>query len=37
LNPNGQSPLLVVDGTPIFESTAILLYLGETYGVDKGL
>jgi glutathione S-transferase len=37
LNPNGVVPLLVVDGTPIFESTAILLYLGETYGVDKGL
>jgi glutathione S-transferase len=37
LNPNGTVPLLVVDGTPIFESTAILLYLGETYGVDKGL
>jgi glutathione S-transferase len=37
LNPNGVVPCLVVDGTPIFESTAILLYLGETYGVDKGL
>jgi glutathione S-transferase len=37
LNPNGLVPLLVVDGTPIFESTAILLYLGETFGVDKGL
>ncbi|MGH7270188.1 MAG: glutathione S-transferase family protein [Polyangiaceae bacterium] len=37
LNPNGLVPLLVVDDTPIFESTAILLYLGETYGVDKGL
>jgi glutathione S-transferase len=37
LNPNGTVPLLVVDGTPIFESTAILIYLGETYGVDKGL
>ncbi len=37
LNPNGVVPLLVVDGTPIFESTAILLYLGETFGVDKGL
>jgi glutathione S-transferase len=37
LNPNGHVPLLVVDGQPIFESTAILIYLGETYGVDKGL
>jgi glutathione S-transferase len=37
LNPNGAVPLLVVEGTPIFESTAILIYLGETYGVDKGL
>jgi glutathione S-transferase len=37
LNPNGEVPLLVVDGTPIFESTAILIYLGETYGVEKGL
>lgn len=37
LNPNGAVPLLVVDGVPIFESTAILLYLGETYGVEKGL
>jgi glutathione S-transferase len=37
MNPNGAVPLLVVDGTPIFESTAILLYLGETFGVEKGL
>ena len=37
LNPNGVVPLLVVEGTPIFESTAILLYLAETFGVDKGL
>jgi glutathione S-transferase len=37
LNPNGKVPLLVADGTPIFESLAILIYLGETYGVDKGL
>ena len=37
LNPNGVVPLLVVDETPIFESTAILIYLGETYGVEKAL
>lgn len=37
LNPNGKIPLLVVDGKPIFESLAQLLFLGETYGVDKGL
>lgn len=37
LNPNGKIPLLVVDGKPIFESLAQLLFLGETHGVDKGL
>jgi glutathione S-transferase len=37
LNPNGKIPLLVVDGHPIFESLAILIYLGETYGVQPGL
>jgi glutathione S-transferase len=37
LNPNGKVPLIVDDGLPIFESLAILLYLGERYGVDKGL
>jgi glutathione S-transferase len=37
LNPNGKVPLLVADGTPIFESLAMLIYLGETYGVEKGL
>ncbi|AKT42594.1 glutathione S-transferase family protein [Chondromyces crocatus] len=37
LNPNGKVPLLIVHGTPIFESMAILVYLGETYGVTKGL
>ena len=37
LNPNGKVPLLVHDGVPIFESIAILMHLGETYGVDKKL
>lgn len=36
-NPNGKVPLLVADGAAIFESLAILLYLGERYGVEKGL
>lgn len=37
LNPNGKVPVLVADGEPIFESLAILLYLGERFGVEKGL
>ena len=37
LNPNGKVPLMVVDGQPLFESLAMLLHLGETYGVDRGL
>lgn len=37
LNPNGKVPVLVHDGTPIFESAAINLHLGETFGVDKKL
>lgn len=37
VNPNGAVPVLVHDGVPIFESVAIQIYLGETFGVDKGL
>ncbi len=37
LNPNGVVPLLVQDGAPIFESVAIILHLGESYGEKKGL
>ncbi len=37
LNPNGKVPLLVVDGTPMFEALAIMLWLGERYGVEKKL
>lgn len=37
LNPNGKVPVLVHDGTPIFESVAIMIHLGETFGVAKKL
>lgn len=37
VNPNLKVPVLVHDGTAIFESAAIQIYLGETFGVDKGL
>ncbi len=37
LNPNGQVPTLVHEGTVIFESAAIIAHLGETFGVEKGL
>lgn len=37
INPNGKVAALVDDGTPMFESLAILIHLGEKYGVAKGL
>jgi glutathione S-transferase len=37
LNPNGKVPTLVVDGTPMFEALAILTWLGERFGVERGL
>jgi glutathione S-transferase len=37
VNPNMKVPVLVHDGVVIFESAAIQIYLGETFGVDKGL
>jgi glutathione S-transferase len=37
LNPNGKVPVIVHDGTVIWESAAITLYLGETFGVEKKL
>jgi len=37
LNPNAKVPVIVHDGTPIWESVAITLYLGETFGVEKKL
>jgi glutathione S-transferase len=37
LNPMGQVPTLVDDGQGMFESSAILIHLGERYGVERGL
>ena len=37
LNPNGKVPMIIHDGTPIWESSAITMYLGEQFGVAKGL
>ncbi len=37
LNPNAKVPTLVVDGTPMFEALAIMQWLGDRYGVAKGL
>lgn len=37
INPNGKIPVIVHDGVAIFESAAITLYLGETFGVQAGL
>ena len=37
VNPNGHVPAIVHNGVPIWESAAITMYLGETYGVDRSL
>jgi glutathione S-transferase len=37
LNPNGKVPMVVHDGTPIWESAALTIYLGEMFGVEKKL
>jgi glutathione S-transferase len=37
VNPNGRVPCIVHDGTPIWESAAVTIYLGETFGVERGL
>ena len=37
LNPNGTVPTLVVDGTPMMESMAQVIFLAEKYGVAKKL
>jgi glutathione S-transferase len=37
LNPNGKVPTLVHDGTVLWESAALTMYLGEMFGVEKKL
>ncbi|MBN1236903.1 MAG: glutathione S-transferase family protein [Gammaproteobacteria bacterium] len=37
INPNGKVPTLVVDGTPLFEALAIMIWLGDRYGVERGM
>ena len=37
LNPNGKVPLVVHDGVSIYESAAIIMHLGETFGVERNL
>jgi glutathione S-transferase len=37
LNPNGKVPTLVVDGTPLFEAVAIMQWLGDRFGPERGL
>ena len=37
LNPNAKVPTIVHEGSVIFESAAIAMYLGETFGVEKKL
>jgi len=37
INPNGRVPAIVHDGTAIWESAAITIYLGEVFGVKAKL
>jgi glutathione S-transferase len=37
INPNGRVPVIVHDGTAIWESSAITMYLGELFGVEAKL
>jgi glutathione S-transferase len=37
VNPNGRVPVIVHEGTAIWESAAITMYLGEVFGVDANL
>ena len=37
LNPNGKVPCIVHDGAVMWESAALTIYLGETFGVERKL
>ncbi|NVB43114.1 glutathione S-transferase family protein [Pseudenhygromyxa sp. WMMC2535] len=37
INPNGLVPALVIDEKPMFEGLAIMQYLGDRFGVERGL
>jgi glutathione S-transferase len=37
INPNGKVPAVVHDGTALWESAALTIYLGEVFGVEKKL
>ncbi|HEX3763188.1 MAG TPA: glutathione S-transferase family protein [Kofleriaceae bacterium] len=37
VNPNGKVPCIVHDGSVIWESAALTIYLGEAFGVERGL
>lgn len=37
LNPNGKVPTLTVNGAPMFEALAIMLWLSERYGFEQKL
>lgn len=37
VNPNGRVPAIVHEGMPIWESSAITMYLGEVFGVEAKL
>ncbi len=37
INPNGRVPVLAHEGAILWESAAILMHLGETFGVARGL
>ena len=37
VNPNAKVPTIVHDGVAIWESAAITMYLGEQFGVERGL